>query len=397
MLGFLGVLGGAAYLEIRKLRGKGDHNQKEELEKLQEKEKELESILESLSHELAAEKKLNDAVGTRLIEALRDQEILLEEAENLKQVKAHAEERSAKAMEEKEKLSSHNTVLFMENVLLQNVNAKLKGRTQALLEEKEQLTAEVESLRLGNSSAALQHEEELRALKAQVSGLISKFLSHDISEVDVAKELEELGCEVTLLPAEQVEASSSHQAAQLPQPAPDAGTFLLDTPTMVLEEPERLQRLVAACMNVPLGDSDNSIPLMSFSSMRDRLDGTASRLGLSWRRREVDTGKGLEATGEHQEGHGNGLDCPPAPSSSIEASHSAKDLCDTKGKAPKIMGPQEEGQVAAGKKPGRSWSWRPQLGTHPGGKTSSGPQVLRGELLGDEQLHDKLDKSVVPR
>lgn len=305
MLSFLSVLGGAAFLEAKKVRGKGE---KDELKRLREKEEHLQRLVEHMSKELDQERELHKEVEDKLIQLSTEHSSLRETTEAERQ--QHALERT--------RLVGQAALLFRENFELASrataVEREVKhlaDSNEGLVKERQEMQEKLLTLKAEREEHIRRQEEVLAALKDELGQVLNKLWANQITAEEAGAELKALGCEVKIAPPAAIEAAPEPAAAAITADAKQAATAapaVLTGPAtsgraspadaqsytyqtkLILDNPDKLQRLMAACRSNSGGSDSPKIATLTFPSSGNSgslssLD--SAQLRINWGGRDV--------------------------------------------------------------------------------------------------------------
>eukprot|EP00877_Chromochloris_zofingiensis_P005111 jgi/Chrzof1/14600/Cz09g09010.t1 len=275
MLGLLGALGGAAAIEIRKMRRKDD-----QVQLLKEKEYHLRLLLEQKDQELQEERQLKTEVEAQMQQLSIAATASQEEMESLKHQKLSLEEQAqelSRANEDMQKMSAVNAavMLYQQNLLL-NSKSELQRELDELALERQRLCKEIEELQHREQETTARFGDDLAALKGQVSDILTRLLGNDISEEQAVRDMKALGCEIEFVPAPDTH-RSKHMIADQEWGAGN---------TYVMDSPMKMQRLMSAMMTPRImgAQTDDKelarLAQMSFPNIKD--PAATPRFTLSW-------------------------------------------------------------------------------------------------------------------
>ncbi|KAJ9528027.1 hypothetical protein QJQ45_005705 [Haematococcus lacustris] len=240
MLAVLGAAGGAAICRlIERLHHR--EGQVQELERRIERVQEQESALRQLVGTLEQDRGTQAAAHEQLHVAIRRAEELQASVEELQ----HAQEAS----------QWDNASLKAALHQQQQHAEEQRDMLHAEKLQKDLLEAQVQQMREQHQQELATYQKQLDLLRTRVSEIVSRLLNNSVSKADAADFISALGCHVTYL--------ESDVAAPETQPQ------------LVMEDRQRLQRLVASGM-LRTGGSQAlpyRIPLVTFPSMRQPSSG----------------------------------------------------------------------------------------------------------------------------
>lgn len=250
---------GAAVLELRRLGRKGGP---EEVKALKKRERELRALLEATEEELQRAKTHSAAAEDKASQ-------LQAKAESLEQA-------AAELGQQKEQLQQNNSKLVITNLLLLNKTKSLEEHTRALVAKHEDLQHQLAQLQRDQAAAEASLQSSLAALKEQVTAVLNRYFSRDISLQQALAEMGGMGIDVVCM-----DELASRQGA-------DATTMDFET-KLVLDSPHRMQRLMCAGSSIKVpqltaGEAGSDVPMLSFplGISKDPSTGVA-RVTLGWR------------------------------------------------------------------------------------------------------------------
>ncbi|KAL6763832.1 hypothetical protein V8C86DRAFT_2483146 [Haematococcus lacustris] len=261
MLAVLGAAGGAAICRIIE-RLHHREGQVQELERRIERVQEQESALRQLVGTLEQDRGTQAAAHEQLHVAIRRAEELQASVEELQ----HAQEAS----------QWDNASLRAALHQQQQHAEEQRDMLHAEKLQKDLLEAQVEQMREEHQQELAAYQKQLDLLRTRVSEVVSRLLNNSVSKADAADIISALGCHVTYLESD-VAAPEVSPFAALPEEVqakhPEWGSQT--QPQLVMEDRQRLQRLVASGM-LRTGGSQAlpyRIPLVTFPSMRQPSSG----------------------------------------------------------------------------------------------------------------------------
>jgi len=143
---------------------------------------------------------------------------------------------------EQQELARQNAQLLLENVKLEDAAEKLQNESTALAVTSRSLTAQIGELAAAREADAAQCTAELEELRARVAAVLQRMFDNQIDEAAAAEALNELGCEVEVVPH-----GSTHNSVEggavltLSNGAASAYSF---KPRLVLDDPGKMARLM---------------------------------------------------------------------------------------------------------------------------------------------------------
>lgn len=227
MITLLSAVGGAAIAELRKRKGQ---------KTLGEKGERLEKNILALAAELEQQKALREEIEHDLAQCKVEKDIAQHKANELEQETAEYQARSNESERQQETLRLHNTLLLLQNLSLKNQKDEVKAELDELgrqLEEKDQL---VSQLQLSKEEGEAESNLEIETLRKEVSKVVLDLLDDHVSHAEAVERMQRLGCTLELKPSNADSTSS------------EAAPWWQLTTQLVLDNPERLQRLVAASL-----------------------------------------------------------------------------------------------------------------------------------------------------
>lgn len=222
MIGLIGAVGGAAALEIRRLRTRG--NKEKESNDVQVQE--LKKAVEQYTKDLEQERRLAQT-------AARKAQGLEAEAESLRRDANHLREAADSLGRQKEELAQQNTMLLLNNLELSEKTQKMQHEANELALVNRQLADQVDALTAERDADASRFAADLASLRDRVADVLQRMFSNEIDEPAAVEALHELGCEVRFVPREE------------PYPGSSTPSYVFQ-PKLLLEDPARMARLMQA-------------------------------------------------------------------------------------------------------------------------------------------------------